>query len=548
MVRGFRAVSGLGLLATAASLGLHAALLATLGWREAPTSDAPSRPPIILSLAAPNLARAVTPEPPASADFTPADESAAAPAPAAAAMPPSPIPPVETAGDAPREAQAIAEAAPDPGPSAPVEAPAADATVAAEPAPPAEMGNAAPRDAPAVPEVTRPVHIAEAAPAGKAVPDPGSPPSVEAPAADATRDAPAVPEVTRPVHIAEAAPPAKAVPDPGPSASVEAPAADATVAAEPAPPAETGNVAPRAAPAVTRPVQIAQVAPPVKAVPDPGSLVLVEASEVATPDAVLPVSPQSVPPIPPDVGSAPDVSPPAAQTLAPDAPSAAAAVVPPPEARVASLDAPTVSAERIRGFVDRYDGGPCFFASVARTTPTGVDIDSFSSSVEQVMAFHAAFMGQLSVEPDVMGQRVWNAQCPAVEFLRRTRSNSSNPVTINLDHRTLSRGDLLSGAIRGAVGRQVSLYLVSEMGMVEDISTALKRRVDAESFAVPVRHEGSGGPFPEMVIAIVGMKPTLALGNTGASAHIESLKQFLDSVPPITSAVIVSASQLFLVR
>lgn len=301
-----------------------------------------------------------------------------------------------------------------------------------------------------------------------------------------------------------------------------------TTASGGAPPIEAARpAAPEAAVSSTAPAKAVEATPPpsIHSSPQPSE---VPGQSLSEPEAAKgPVLAEVEPTIPADAEpEAPVTS--APSTMVEGGPDRTVPVPPAvPPMQTAKLEAgPSVAA--IHTFVESYDGGPCFFASVARATSNGAAIDAFSSEKPTFQTLNDAFKSKLGLEPDVLGQRVWAAQCSAVEFLQRTR-NSGTPLQLEVDRRDVSSGDIVSGTIEGVAADQLSLYMVDENGKVSELSQYIRKDANSFRFSARVDHSGRGGPFPALLIAVSG-----AMARLGAVDDI--FRTPLKATPRPTSA------------
>lgn len=173
-------------------------------------------------------------------------------------------------------------------------------------------------------------------------------------------------------------------------------------------------------------------------------------------------------------------------------------------------------AERIRmiqAFIDRYDGGACFFMAPARHVTSELEIDGFATDRDKIHRFDEGFKAATGSEAKVVGQWISPKQCATVDFLQTARHGSQGP-TIEIDRRDLHKGDVLSGTIGGAGPEPIRLYWISESGSVEDISERVQDQGERKTFAVPVRRFIDGGPYPQLLVAIIVNGSSPAAGKT----------------------------------
>jgi serine/threonine protein kinase len=172
----------------------------------------------------------------------------------------------------------------------------------------------------------------------------------------------------------------------------------------------------------------------------------------------------------------------------------------------------TIAVEKIRGFVESYDGGNCFFLTPVAIGEHAALIDGLGSSDRPFMAFDAAFQRAIGFDPDIRVLQVTEQQCPAIAFLSQLRGGSARPPRLDIDQETLRNGEVLKGMVDRFGTRDVDLILVSDAGNVQNVSSLLKPGTDAKTFNVGMRRtEGAAGRQPQLLIAVTSPSPVDAL-------------------------------------
>jgi Protein kinase domain len=225
-------------------------------------------------------------------------------------------------------------------------------------------------------------------------------------------------------------------------------------------------------------------------------------------------TPASVSPPPParlnnSAGLNPVRPPVPAGPTAPAAPTAPSALAPP-----AAPAGPTASATaaKIREFVDQYNGGDCFFLSAVAIGDAAAALEGFGASTEPFTALDADFRRKLGFEADIGVRQVTKPQCPAVAFLDRLRRERSRAPRLDIDRDKLGNGDVLSGMVDRYGDRNVDLVLVSDAGMVQNVSQLLKPGTDARTFKIGMqRADANGGRQPQLLIAIASASTLASL-------------------------------------
>jgi serine/threonine-protein kinase len=174
--------------------------------------------------------------------------------------------------------------------------------------------------------------------------------------------------------------------------------------------------------------------------------------------------------------------------------------------------APTLAAEDIRRYVERYDGGDCFFVAPTAISEHAAVVEGFGSSTKPFMAFDAEFQRTTGFEADIGVRQITEPQCPAITFLARLRGENAHAPRLDIDQENLRNGDVLNGVVDRYGSRNVDLILVSDAGTVQNISSQLKPGVDAKTFNLGMRRtEGAAGRQPQLLIAVASPSPASAL-------------------------------------
>jgi serine/threonine-protein kinase len=166
-------------------------------------------------------------------------------------------------------------------------------------------------------------------------------------------------------------------------------------------------------------------------------------------------------------------------------------------------------------YINRYDGGDCFFVKPIAVNATRATIEGFGASVAPFRTLDDSFRRTNGFEADIGVRQVSAAQCPAVSFLGRL--HGAAPPSIDLAATTLKVGQTLSGTVRGLGDRQLALLLVAEDGSVRAVPTTSRQGDKAISFSIPMSADLGTGKL-EMLIALASARPLAALREPKLSA------------------------------
>jgi serine/threonine protein kinase len=212
----------------------------------------------------------------------------------------------------------------------------------------------------------------------------------------------------------------------------------------------------------------------------------------SVPDVVKP------PPLPEFGPKSPSASP---VPKAPNPSTSAPVPVEPPTANTPVPGDAAARADRVRRYIEQYNGGDCFFIIPVAATANAAVIEGFGASTAPFDALDKAFKRDLGFEASIGVRLVTQAQCPAIKFLSQIGGNQARAPRINLNSVEVKNGETLSGTIENFANRVVELLLVSDTGEVQSLSYLLKPGIDSLSFSIGMQRN-SGGDGPQLVMAV----------------------------------------------
>lgn len=175
-------------------------------------------------------------------------------------------------------------------------------------------------------------------------------------------------------------------------------------------------------------------------------------------------------------------------------------------------------AEQIRSYIERYNGGPCFFLSPVAVSDKAAAIEGFGASLDPFHAFDTAFRRDMGFEADIGVHQITRQQCPAATFLAGLRGKNARAPRLDIDREDVHNGDVLNGMIDRYGGGQLTLILVSDSGIVQNVSSLLRPGTDAKMFKIGMKRvDGVTGRQPQLLIAVASASPLAVLQPTDAS-------------------------------
>ncbi len=181
---------------------------------------------------------------------------------------------------------------------------------------------------------------------------------------------------------------------------------------------------------------------------------------------------------------------------------------------------PTDLRQRITEFLDAYDGGDCFFVEPVTVGDGDAYLEGLgtSASPSQPPAsfelLDREFERQFGFEARIGVHWVTPEQCPAVNFLSRTKKQPGTAPRLDIDASGLRGAGPrapLTGSIAKFGDRHIELLLIADDGYVSNVTEYIRPTGNTETFSFnPVRNN-PGPPRPQLLFAIASSKPLQAL-------------------------------------
>lgn len=253
------------------------------------------------------------------------------------------------------------------------------------------------------------------------------------------------------------------------------------------------------------PIAPEPVIPPIAEDPDP----VAPEPPSAEPMELAMVAPQ-IPETPPPAPATPDPAPEITETpvaLPPDAPEAETS---PDEGNVAAaprrIENPTATDLQLGQLLRNIRNAPapqCALALPRRLADGGLALSMIGADLGtlDVLATHAT--AGLDPLPVANREVVDARQCAALDALRISQSYPASRIGLSLDRVQLSSGENLTGRVLGSDGLFLSLLLVDDNGVVQDLSRFTDLSPDGTlSFDVPVARAGPTRATRQLLIVL----------------------------------------------
>jgi hypothetical protein len=93
-------------------------------------------------------------------------------------------------------------------------------------------------------------------------------------------------------------------------------------------------------------------------------------------------------------------------------------------------------------------------------------------------------------------------QCAVLDYVRQNRSYPAFRMSFGLEIDQINSGEQLTGAVGGTAGRYVSLIMIDDNGVVQDLGQYLSFVGDQARFDVPLRRAGAARDTKQLLVAI----------------------------------------------
>ncbi len=188
-------------------------------------------------------------------------------------------------------------------------------------------------------------------------------------------------------------------------------------------------------------------------------------------------------------------------------------------------------AEKIRSYIESYDGGRCFSVTPGVIGEKQALLDGLGPSRDPFDKFDKDFGRTIGFDPDINVGLVTDQQCPAVTFLAQLRGQNARAPHLDIDQDKLRYGEKLRGLIdHYSSTSNIDLILVSDAGGVQNLSSQLKPGTGAKIFDIQMRTrpEGADGRQPQLLIALASGSPIDALRSGSPSKAEQFFPQLLN--------------------
>ncbi len=154
---------------------------------------------------------------------------------------------------------------------------------------------------------------------------------------------------------------------------------------------------------------------------------------------------------------------------------------------------------------------PCLLALPRRDGTEGVGLALIANSDAAMAHFSDAVLTE--EDTDIRQTRVLidDRQCAALNYVRLNRDYPATQLGVRLDAAEVPSGGNLTGVLRGTAGRYVTLVLVDNNGVVQDLQRFMSFSGNFARFDVPVTRPGAPRDTKQILLAIATRRPAMEI-------------------------------------
>ncbi len=178
----------------------------------------------------------------------------------------------------------------------------------------------------------------------------------------------------------------------------------------------------------------------------------------------------------------------------------AAAAPPPLPAAPTPTDTDPLAEELITRIRDSV-AATCLIA-VPQQANGGVSLQVYAADEAAVGPYVDEILTGLSPRPPLSTALIDQRQCAALDYIRNTVGYPTGPMALGLDATRIESGTELTGRLSGTGGRNITLLLIDDNGVTQDLGNYLTVGVNTARFAAPLRRAGPARDTRQLLVAI----------------------------------------------
>ncbi len=156
-------------------------------------------------------------------------------------------------------------------------------------------------------------------------------------------------------------------------------------------------------------------------------------------------------------------------------------------------------------WVASFQGGTCFFARSLEVSDKTARIEGFGDRVEPFQDLEQRFQSAHGFEPDIGLRTVSKPQCPVVDFVRETVSNSKMAFFVQSD--LLENNEPMRATLSYIEGENVGIFVVTPDGLMINVTSLAKRFKDEAVLEIPYSAFASSAGDAYLLFAVASDNP-----------------------------------------
>lgn len=178
---------------------------------------------------------------------------------------------------------------------------------------------------------------------------------------------------------------------------------------------------------------------------------------------------------------------------------------PAPAASSAETATATEQDLELAAWIDRIRAStapPCLAALLRREGETGVGLALVAADQAAMADYADRLLDGAPGQPTISRVLIDPRQCAVLDFLRAHADYPATGLGLTIEAPTVVSGGRMTGFVRGAAGRQLTLLLVDDNGVVQVLNRFLSFSGNLARFEVPVTRAGEARATGQIVIAL----------------------------------------------
>jgi hypothetical protein len=179
---------------------------------------------------------------------------------------------------------------------------------------------------------------------------------------------------------------------------------------------------------------------------------------------------------------------------------------------------------------------PCLVATPRRDADGAVALEFMAANEADILTFSKDLLADVADPLPSQNVLVDPRQCSALNFVREGARYPTFPLAIAVQSAEVASGDRLVGVLQGAGGRYVSMIVIDDNGVVQDLTAYLTFSGDTVRFDIPMSRFGPARDTQQLLMAMATSARPAALDTHNgypAAEFFPILRQGVDRNAPL---------------